>query len=406
MPEKKLKYLRWKGNQYQFFKRLPKDVAEHSGKSFHVENLGTADAIQARKIVARKLIELEDRWDLLRQGVQDVDVAIAGEYRERPDGYDKDTLNLVLLEQAHKKQNGRQWYRTVTGQAVTISFNVDRFLREAHAVETTQKARKAAITRFEHWLQEKRLETFVSSISRKVAGDFSSHLSNQGLAQKTVNGLIQYLSSYWKWMVRRGIAEANPWQGQQVSAKGKSKTRLAWSHDEVSNLLNNAPTKLLLHAIAIGAQSGLRAGEIAALRVSNCKDGVFDVLKGKTEAATRKVPIHSQLTEILSSRLQGRADEEFLFAELAGKSKGLVKRFAKYRTKLLGKNHEGQADKTFHSLRHTFITERLRANCQEYLVQAVVGHANEGVTVGVYHHGPSLDQLREVVEAAQLPSIE
>ncbi|CAA2141968.1 tyrosine-type recombinase/integrase [Hyphomicrobium sp. ghe19] len=411
MSEKKFKNLRLKGNQYQLIKRLPKDIAEHTGRQFHIENLGTADIVHAGKLRARKLIELEDSWERIRQGVCDVDEEIAQQLRDMPkecdedESSDRDTLLMYLSDLAEKRPDGEAWYKRITGQVVTVSYNTDRFLREAPAVATTQAARKAAIKRFELWLQDETSKPFVQTVTKKMAGDYASHLSGRGLAQKSVNSLLSYLSSYWKWMVRRGVAKANPWQGQQVSAKGKSRTRLAWTHEEVSHLLNNAPTKLLLHAIAIGALSGLRAGEIAALRVANCKDGVFDVLKGKTEAATRKVPIHSQLVGIVSSRIKERSDEDFLFAELAGKSKGLVKRFARYRTKLLGKIHEGQAEKTFHSLRHTFITERLRANCQKYLVEVVVGHVNEGVTVGVYHHGPSPDQLREVVEAAQLPSV-
>ena len=119
------------------------------------------------------------------------------------------------------------------------------------------------------------------------------------------------------------------------------------------------------------------------------------------------MPIHSQLSEIVASRVTGRSPDEFLFGELEGSSKGLVKRFARYRASLYGKSADigqKQADKTFHSLRHAFVTDRLQAGCDLYLVQSVVGHVLQGVTLANYHHGATIEQLSKVVEVVSLPT--
>src|SRR6185437_2778056 len=116
MSIKQGRYLRFKGRQYQCFRRLPKDVAEHTGKQFYVANLGTADWVQALKLRARKLVEFDDYCERVRQGVTDSDFALADEYRESAIGHDKDTLSLHLLDQAESRPNGDRWYQKVTGQ--------------------------------------------------------------------------------------------------------------------------------------------------------------------------------------------------------------------------------------------------------------------------------------------------
>ncbi len=138
------------------------------------------------------------------------------------------------------------------------------------------------------------------------------------------------------------------------------------------------------------------------LKVSDCSDGELVVRVGKSAAATRKVPIHSQLVEITNSRINGKAQDDYLLPELHGNANPLVKRFAAYRQRLYGKN-EGQAQKTYHSLRHHWVDERLKAGCEPYLVQFLAGHKLKGVTFENYYHGPAANQRKAIVEAVSLP---
>ncbi len=398
---KKTANLRLKGRQWQFVKKLPADVHAQVGKAWMVKNLGTADVLKAMRLRDRLLVELEQLVYSARMGVVDSEAAILGELEGlSPD--DRQSIEHHLQDKAEARgdpDGGVEWYKRVTGQAVPISLHVDRFLRECPAVPTTQAARRSTIERFEVWLrQEKGGSSHLKAVSKKTAGAFASALTEQGLAQKTVNCHLSYLSSYWRWMVKRGLVEVNVWAGQQVVTKGSSRARLAWTLEEVADLVGRAPTRLLRHAIAIAALSGLRAGELTKLKVADCRDGVFNIRAGKTDAATRKVPIHSYLGAIIEARIASRRDDEYLLAELKGNPKGIVKRFARFRASAFGKT-EGQASKTFHSLRHTFVTEALRAGCDLYIVQSCVGHVPAGVTLSVYHKGPSIEQLRAVVES-------
>jgi hypothetical protein len=55
----------------------------------------------------------------------------------------------------------------------------------------------------------------VETVSRKAAGAFVSDvLIASGRKQATINRIISSLSALWRWLVKRGIVDVNPWIGQ------------------------------------------------------------------------------------------------------------------------------------------------------------------------------------------------
>jgi integrase len=67
------------------------------------------------------------------------------------------------------------------------------------------------------------------------------------------------------------------------------------------------------------------------------------------------------------------------------------------------RRRDGQAEKNFHSFRHQWIDERLKAGCDLYLVQQLAGHKLRGAELSHYYHGLSVEQMVGVVEAVRLP---
>lgn len=387
-----LRNLRLKGKQLQIHRKFPDDVQKEFGAKTFVRNTGTADLLKAARIRDRLLAELDARIEAVRNGYQDTNA---------------DTLaDLFTLGAGSRKvdrlaaRGEATWHRRNTRQAVPIGAHIDRFLSETAVTDITKQARRSAIKRLCDWSHETSLEAF----SRRKAGEYASDLVSQGLAGKTINSQLSHLSAYWKWLIKRGLASENVWQGQQISTKGREKPRLAWTKVEVCKLIELAPTKLLKDVSAIAALSGLRAGELAGMRVADCQEGMFNIRVSKSDAGVRTVPVHSQLVDTIAERMRAKKPDDYLFHEVNGSSKSLVKRFARYRASLYGKSDSGQADKTFHSFRHHFIDERLKAGVELRLVQLVVGHQPEGgVTTRVYGHGITDRQARTVVDAASLP---
>jgi len=46
----------------------------------------------------------------------------------------------------------------------------------------------------------------------------------------------------------------------------------------------------------------------------------------------------------------------------------------------------------------------IRADQPEHVVQQIVGHKHQGVTMGVYFGGDTMERLRECMEAVRLPA--
>jgi site-specific recombinase XerD len=88
----------------------------------------------------------------------------------------------------------------------------------------------------------------VAQVNRRVAGEFvTGFLNKSGKAPRTRNRILSSLSSFWKWMIKRGLAESNPWQGQgdfSKRAKGTSSKR-PFTADELLKLLHNDPVALM-----------------------------------------------------------------------------------------------------------------------------------------------------------------
>lgn len=194
------------------------------------------------------------------------------------------------------------------------------------------------------------------------------------LSGKSVKNHFMRLSALWNQLIRREIAEKNPWSNWDFDLT-KRNPRRAWTDDELALLSSSAWTcgtisqATFAGITLVAAYSGMRLGEICNLRNEDIQevDGIpcflirphtEDKWTPKTEAGTRKVPIHSALLNwgILDFRKDG---EKFLFSELKTPQSGphgtdFGRNFSKFKTTIAL-----PAAITFHSFRHT-VSTRLR----------------------------------------------
>jgi integrase len=408
MPPDK-KHLRMSGRQWQYRRKLPRAVAERMGKTWLIINLGTDSLIEARRQRDRINSDLGDTEAAIRTSESEQ----LADYQSAPDRVRK-MLEYIYEDQADKawedadkrddekgKQDAIDRYKRVTGQLIPIEMNLAAWQQQAPVVETSQKAREASLSRFMKTSDARS----VSEVDRRVAGRYVDALVAEGLADKTVNSHVTHMSSYWRFLVKKGICDVNPWRDQGTPGKMKQQ-RLAWTREEVAVLLDRANTKLMLHCIFVAALMGMRAGELADLTAADCSGGLCRVAQrgGKSASAERTIPWHPQLKTLVAQRLEGKDPDEFLFHEFKGSGKSVSKLFTRFRDKVFPdlRVKGEQSPKTFHSFRHYWITERIRAGCPPHLVRACAGHKQQGITLGVYFHGITEEQAREIVEAVQL----
>jgi integrase len=227
------------------------------------------------------------------------------------------------------------------------------------------------------------------------------------------------LSGSWQWLIRRGHlveGSVDPWRGQaprkrKADVNGRDAER-AFTDAEVVQLLSSAPGPTFPDFLRVAALSGMRREEIGQLTVADCVGGVFVVQGGKTDAAARRVPIHSALVALVEARLAHKAPTAFLFHEIGSKNAkrtgALGKSFTRYRRTLGIQEGTGRRSQVnLHSFRRWFITAAVNAQQAPHMVSLVVGHAEgrKGMTVSRYWQGADDGALRAVVESVRLPTV-
>src|SRR5690606_5507964 len=129
----------------------------------------------------------------------------------------------------------------------------------------------------------------------------------------------------------------------------------------------------------------------------------------KKEKASRYVPIHPSLAEIVERRTKGKAPTDEFFPEFPGPKKETSLRersfkasneFTAYRRRCgVDEQIPGRRRSlvNFHSFRRWFITEAERANVRPELISALVGHKRSGMTLGRYSEGPEMKAARRAI---------
>jgi integrase len=170
------------------------------------------------------------------------------------------------------------------------------------------------------------------------------------------------------------------------------------SHTQVAMLADEV--KWLPEVIRFLAYTGLRWGEMAALRVQD-----FDMLRrrvnisrsvaecgklvwGNTKTAERRsVPFPESLTDELAALMVGSGRDDLVFTG----TRGAVLRGGNYRNRYFSKAVEKcqMADETFpditpHDLRHTAASLAVSAGANVKALQRMLGHAKASMTLDVY----------------------
>jgi len=360
---------------------------------------------------------------------------------------------LPRVERNHGPVKAREFAGIVEGTRTPLASHHDAFLREhRHLAKRTLGDHRRALKRLTEFTTSSGFACTVEAFSqRRTAGFFASHLAETGIDPVTANKLLSMLAGYWRWMIRKGLAPGgdpkrdNPWLGQALPIRkshrsggdgldGDGGGKRPFTDEEVARLIytstpETALEPLLADLMKVAALSGMRIGEITELRVRDAEasTGTFRIVRAKTKAGRRTVPIHPDLLSIVDRLREGRPLEARLFTPKGAapvlRTRGaprnrqseaeaympLSKRFGRHRERL-GVHEkpvgQRQSNVDFHSFRRWFITKAEQAGVPPNIISTVVGHAEgrKGMTLGVYSAGPALDQLRACVEAVKLPA--
>ncbi|HUT51195.1 MAG TPA: tyrosine-type recombinase/integrase [Alphaproteobacteria bacterium] len=247
----------------------------------------------------------------------------------------------------------------------------------------------------------------IESVTRRKAGEFVSvKLLPAGITRKTVARHISALSSFWRWLNKRGFVEENPWSNQ-APPKGKSSHKRPFTEDELVRLMAGTPKgsiagRVLPDLMRLALLSGARLEELCSLKVKDVSDGTLSIRDSKTRAADRDIPIHPLAKPMIERRTKQWHPGDFLFPNLIAGGPdnklgwNLSKAFTVYRRSVGVGGVTREVD--FHSFRRCFATALEHAMVPQNVAAELIGHTKQDMTFGLYSGGLTAEPLKDAVE--------
>jgi len=256
------------------------------------------------------------------------------------------------------------------------------------------------------------VEQWLAGMQAKI-----SERTGRPLTSATVRGTMIALSKVFGYALKHRLIAVNPSDAVDMPKKASAAPMFleAWQVEKLATELDRfAPYGLM---VRFAAYSGLRAGELAALRirdinflrkhvevrrtVKRSKGGGWQFGTPKTARSSRDVPLRRELLDDVRDYLEAHPHRNDPDAALwpgrlqggHGESKSALDFDRQFDIGSLYKHYFLPASKRigltglkWHSLRHTYASLTAGAGIDIYKVSRWMGHSNVAVTDGVYTH--------------------
>ena len=218
-----------------------------------------------------------------------------------------------------------------------------------------------------------------------------ARLHRQGLGPRSLQRLLSAIRSYYRWLMKEGLAEHNP-AAPVKAPKAPKKLPATLDADSVTQLLDiKDETPLAIRDKAIMElfySSGLRLAELAGLRWDQIDpaSGLITVT-GKGNK-TRVIPLGSYAAAALTKWRKVRAnfagfEDPHIFVSNRGKP--IAARTIQARIRYWARR-QGLPQQVYpHLLRHSFASHMLESSGDLRAVQELLGHADISTTQ-IYTH--------------------
>jgi len=190
------------------------------------------------------------------------------------------------------------------------------------------------------------------------------------------NYTLAVMSVMFNFGIPRRFADINPTEKVPKIKRPRDmrQQNRAWSDHELDVVLTNAPTEIAV-AVAIGAYTGLREGDVLSIPLNAVKDGLLIWRQNKTGEAL-EIPVHRDLVKWIdaASQLDNRKGTTIVIGQRGRPfaEAGFRSRFFKIIRQLEQAKEIGNG-LTFHGLRHTVGTRLANAGADDFTIQAILG---------------------------------
>ncbi|KKM11202.1 hypothetical protein SY88_09670 [Clostridiales bacterium PH28_bin88] len=258
----------------------------------------------------------------------------------------------------------------------------------------------------------------------KIAGGRSDGAG--GLSSRTVRYIHTVIHAALKQAVREGLLAQNVVDNVVIPKQHKKEMRVL-TREETERFLTAIENDRLYAAFLLDLTSGLRVGELLALRWKDVdlKEGIIHVRRGlvkirnqegetktktafhepKSKQGKRDIPIPEDVVKELRAHRarqnqeklllgQEYQDNDLVFCTVDGKPIE-PRNFTRTFHRMIKK--AGIPHANLHALRHTYATRLLEANEHPKVVQELLGHSQISMTLDTYSH-VGMDLKRKAAE--------
>jgi integrase len=226
----------------------------------------------------------------------------------------------------------------------------------------------------------------LDEITGEHSADFAAHRQRQGLAVSSVNSNLRVL--------RRALGLAVEWD--VLTAVPKMKLLPNERHrdrvidlDEETAYLSTAPEPLA-SIVTVLFDTGLRLHECLSLRweyvnFTKAKSGTVKVIKGKTPAARRELPMTPRVRSVIENRWIEAGKPKIGYVWPRETNDGYVHAETLRRLHLNVLKDSNVRPFVFHSVRHTFLTRLGESGCDVWTLAKVAGHSDIKLSARYVH---------------------
>lgn len=264
------------------------------------------------------------------------------------------------------------------------------------------------IQQFQKFLDEQH-DLAVEKVSHHEIRAWVVVLMDDGLQARSINRKLSSLTSFFKYLRKKGVVESNP--AQKVLAPKASKRLPEFvQQEEIRYLLDEIPypqgfpgwrDKMIIELLYT---TGIRRNELITIRMEDLlfqQQQVKVFGKGNKE---RRIPFGRALEETLQNYSKERSDflaedaESIPWFIVTDKGQQLYPKFVYRIVNKYLSQVTTIARKSPHILRHTYATHLTNNGANLNAVKELLGHASLASTQ-VYTHN-SIEQLKEVYQQA------
>jgi integrase len=217
--------------------------------------------------------------------------------------------------------------------------------------------------------------------------DFLDRKRLAGLKPKSVKHLRDTLRNALNRAIEWGILKESPMGRVRLPTLRQTDPPF-WTAEQLAAFFDYAGEHRYFAAYYLAAATGMRRGEVAALRWEqvDLERGTISVRgRTKTESSRRLVPLSPDTIEVLRFHRERHGGGTYLFPAEKAPDKPVTGDVL-YKTFTRLRKRAGLPYLPFHGLRHTFATLMLTAGVHPKIVAEFLGHAEARLVMDRYSH--------------------